>query len=264
MDSQTHQKYTILLIEDQKGDQEDKQWVQKQKLPYAFVVVGSVQELKDTLQQKRDYDLVLTDDRLKDGNIHDILDLLFNLNPEKEVQTLPIIVMTSYDHKTIISDIVKKGVYAYFLKDGDFQSFLPVTIKNAIEHSKVLKRWKNTEILLQSLYHQLSDYIDKGNGEIKEMHENLEQNYQIPISHTHRSEGAKQSKIHMNNLSHKFRTPLNVILPNIQMLRDQFFGALNGAQMERIDHIFRQGKKLLSIIEQLDCRVDDRHDQRGL
>ncbi|HEO64355.1 MAG TPA: response regulator [Spirochaetes bacterium] len=252
------QNYQLLVVEDQKRGQEDfKELVQKQKLSYDFMIAGSVQELKNILQQKKDFDLILTDDQLVDGNAYDILSFLSDLEDHAKIQIPPIIVLSKDDHDINVPDIIKKGAYAYFLKDHEFLSFLPVTIKNAIDHFETLKRWKKTESLIDNLYHQLNDYIEKGTGEIEAIHKNLEQNHQ-KLKPMDRLKKTTFSKTDLDNLSHKFRTPLNVILPNIQMLKDQFFGTLNGVQMERIDHIFHQGKELLSMIEQFDCKTNDK------
>ncbi len=250
------QNYQLLVVEDQKRGQEDfKQLVQEQKLPYDYRIASSVQELKSILQEKKAFDLILTNDQLVDGNAYDILSLLSDLEDNIKIQIPPIIVLSEYDHEINVSDIIKKGAYAYFLKDHEFLNFLPVTIKNAIDHFETLKRWKKTESLIDALYHQLNDYIEKGRGEIEIIHKNLGQNHH-KLRPVHQLKEATLSKTDLDNLSHKFRTPLNVILPNIQMLKDQFFGTLNGVQMERIDHIFHQGKELLSMIEQFDYKTD--------
>ena len=50
------------------------------------------------------------------------------------------------------------------------------------------------------------------------------------------------------SMSHELRTPLNSIIGFSSILRDEWMGPLNTEQKEKRAHIFRSGKHLLALI----------------
>jgi signal transduction histidine kinase/ActR/RegA family two-component response regulator len=55
----------------------------------------------------------------------------------------------------------------------------------------------------------------------------------------------------LSSMSHELRTPLNAILGFADLLRGQFFGALNEKQMDYVRQLEKSGKHLLSLINDL-------------
>ncbi len=55
----------------------------------------------------------------------------------------------------------------------------------------------------------------------------------------------------LSGMSHELRTPLNAIIGFSEVLRDQYFGALNHKQAEYVSDILESGKHLLSLINDI-------------
>lgn len=122
-------KYRILLVEDNELDQMAfKRAVEQNSLPYDCTIAGSVTEARGVLASAR-FDIVISDYRLGDGTAFDILDI---------AGRTPTILVTGAGDEEVAVKAWKAGAYDYLIKDIDrnYLKTVPITIENAIRHSK--------------------------------------------------------------------------------------------------------------------------------
>ncbi|MDD3268274.1 MAG: response regulator [Syntrophomonadaceae bacterium] len=136
----------VLLIEDDLIDQMAfKRAIIKQKLPYQYLVAGSIKEASRILSDHV-FDVVVSDFELGDGTLFDVLDIII----EKDV---PIIVTTGTGDEEIAVRAIKGGADDYMIKDPErnYLNILATTIDKAIESKKsILERKQAEEALLRS------------------------------------------------------------------------------------------------------------------
>ncbi|MDL1956236.1 MAG: ATP-binding protein [Candidatus Desulfofervidus auxilii] len=126
-------KYKVLFIEDDNICQICfKQFVKTKKLPYDYIIAGSVSEAKKILNSER-FDVVIMDYLLNDGTAFDIFDLITDT---------PIIFVTGAGDEEVAVKAMKKGAYDYLIKDPDrnYLKMLPTVVENAIKHKKAEQR----------------------------------------------------------------------------------------------------------------------------
>jgi len=122
-------KYKILLVEDNELDQMAfKRAVEQNSLPYDCTIAGSVKEARGVLASGR-FDIVISDYSLGDGTAFDILEL---------AGRTPTVLVTGAGDEEVAVKAWKAGAYDYLIKDIDrnYLKTVPITIENAIRHSK--------------------------------------------------------------------------------------------------------------------------------
>ncbi len=125
-------KYAILLVEDNELDRMAfKRFVEQSSLPYDCTIAASVCEARRVLAEKR-FDAVVSDYSLGDGTALDILNC---------VEGTPTILVTGAGDQEVVVKAWKAGAYDYLIKDIDcnYLKTVPITIENAIRHSKTEK-----------------------------------------------------------------------------------------------------------------------------
>jgi PAS domain S-box-containing protein len=128
-------KAKILFIEDDKIDQKAfKRLVEKQQLPYEYVLVESVKDAKKHLKTDN-FDIVLMDYMLTDGTAFDIFDSLVEM---------PFVMLTGSGDEEVAVKAMKSGALDYLIKDPErnYLKVLPVVIENALKHHKDEKMFK--------------------------------------------------------------------------------------------------------------------------
>ncbi len=149
----------ILLVEDNKVDQMAfKRFVEREKLPYDYAIVGSVAEAEDILATER-FDVLVIDYLLGDGTAFD----LFGRAGEG-----PIVVITGNSRENIAVKAMKAGATDYLIKDqeGKYLTVLPVTVENAIHLRK-------TEIELRQHRQYLEELVEERTVELTRVNEQL-------------------------------------------------------------------------------------------
>ncbi|MGC9398775.1 MAG: PAS domain S-box protein [Anaerolineae bacterium] len=130
----------LLLVEDDRIDQMAfKRAVERQELPYAYTIAGSVAAAQMALKENN-YDVILVDYLLGDGTAFELFDAM---------QAAPFIVMTGSGDEDIAVRAMKAGAYDYLTKDpqGNYLTTLPLVIEHAIE------RWRTAQELEQHRAH---------------------------------------------------------------------------------------------------------------
>ncbi len=125
----------ILLVEDDKVDQMAfERLVEREALPYDYVVAGSVSAAREILANAQ-FDAALIDYMLGDGTAFDLFD---------EIRGAPIIVVTGSGDEEVAVEAMKAGASDYLIKDpqGNYITTLPVTVENAIRHRRAEEELK--------------------------------------------------------------------------------------------------------------------------
>jgi len=129
----SNSRHRVLLIEDDKLDQiAFTRFVEKENLPYDCTVADSVAQAKKVLSSMQ-FDVVLSDYSLGDGNALDILDI---------IRQTPVIVITGAGAEDVAVNTWRKGAYDYLTKDLDrnYLKALPITVDNAIRYARTAQQ----------------------------------------------------------------------------------------------------------------------------
>jgi PAS domain S-box-containing protein len=136
----------VLLIEDDIIDQiAFQRAIREQNLPYNYAVASSVTAAVVILGNE-EFDVVISDFALGDGNLFDIMDTIVQKN-------IPIIVTTGIGDERTAVKAIKGGADDYIIKDNErnYLNILATTIEKAIEKkSSVIERKRAKEALLRS------------------------------------------------------------------------------------------------------------------
>jgi len=137
----------VLLIEDDKRDQTAFQrFVEAEKLPYDYMMAGSLSEAKSLLGSQK-YDVIVSDYYLGDDTGLDILNL---------VENTPLILVTGVGNEKVAIEAWRAGAYDYLTKDFDHEylKILPKTILNAIMRKRMEdtldRKQKNLEAIFDA------------------------------------------------------------------------------------------------------------------
>ncbi len=147
-------KIRLLLVEDDKVDQMAfERFVRDEKLAYTYTLAGSVAEAARLLAAK-EFDIVIADYMLGDGNLFDLFDLLADI---------PVIVTTGAGNETVAVKAMKAGACDYLIKDtaGHYLSTLPFTVESAVGHKRAEKELENYREHLGLLVRERTDRLEK-------------------------------------------------------------------------------------------------------
>lgn len=146
-------KAKILLVEDEEFDQISfKRFVQKENLPYEYLIANSVSEARSLIEQDK-FDIIITDYVLGDGTAFDLLQF------QKEV---PFILITGAGNEQIAVMAMKLGIRDYLIKDidGNYLKTLQLTIET------ILKK-KQEEIELLRYHERLEELVVERTRELE-------------------------------------------------------------------------------------------------
>jgi len=152
-------KLRILLVEDDQVDQlAFKRFVERENLPYDYVVAGSVSEARDALAATQ-FDAALIDYLLGDGTAFDLFD---------EVRDTPIVVVTGSGDEEIAVQAMRAGAYDYMVKDleGNYLKTLPVTVENALSRRRAEEELGRYREHLEELVEERTAELVKANEQL--------------------------------------------------------------------------------------------------
>ncbi len=124
----------ILVVD----DDPDMQFFLKKaldKFGATYEIADAIASAKSVLS-KGEWDLVLLDYKLPDGNGLEFLPIIQKMAPEAVI-----VVMTAYGSKNLAMEALKAGAYDYFTKPFKLEE-MEVVIKRALERSSLLKEIK--------------------------------------------------------------------------------------------------------------------------
>jgi signal transduction histidine kinase len=117
----------LLLVEDDKIDQiAFARMVEREGLPYAYSIAGSVAEAQELLEV-RSFDVIIVDYLLQDGTAFDLLDA---------VSDVPVVFTTGAGDEETAVRALKSGAADYLIKDvnRNYLKMLPVTVQNILRY----------------------------------------------------------------------------------------------------------------------------------
>ncbi|MDO9576669.1 MAG: SpoIIE family protein phosphatase [Candidatus Cloacimonadales bacterium] len=135
----------VLLIEDDLIDQMAfKRMVANFDLPYDYQVADCVHKALELLEEN-DFDIILADFNLGDGNAFDVF---------KEVNDTPFVLVTGSGDEATAVDAMKMGVKEYLVKDNErtYLQLLPVTVKQTLKHWELEKTQAKSQNKINMLF----------------------------------------------------------------------------------------------------------------
>ncbi|MBN2322795.1 MAG: PAS domain-containing protein [Spirochaetes bacterium] len=151
------EKLKILYVEDDEVDRlAFERVVKKEKLPYDYVIVETLEEA-DRLLDSGGYDVIVSDFMLPDGMALDLL---------KEHTDTPVIIVTGQGDEETAVRAMKMGAYDYLIKDpdGNYLALLPQTVSKTVER-------KNTEEELKRYKQDLEALVEARTEELRKSEE---------------------------------------------------------------------------------------------
>jgi PAS domain S-box-containing protein len=127
------ERYRILVVEDDRVDQLAlERFIAKQKLPFEYIVAGSVAEARMLLGADR-FDAVVSDFNIGDGDAFDVLAM---------AKGMPVVVVTGSGDEATAVKALKSGASDYLVKDHErnYLNILPATVENAIRRMRVVEQ----------------------------------------------------------------------------------------------------------------------------
>jgi len=143
IDEHNQIELNVLLIEDNQDDViAFKRYIKKEQLLYNCIIAESVTEALNLID-KNDFDIILSDFSLVDGNGFDILSVTKNT---------PIIVVTGTGNEEIAVNAMKMGAYDYVIKDiaYNYLKIIPSKINKVIESKLQKDNYKKMQIELKN------------------------------------------------------------------------------------------------------------------
>ncbi len=121
----------ILYVEDDARDADlTYRWLEQAAPDYRIQVTARISDAYRALQQRPlDFDLVLTDMRLPDGNG---LDLLGHIRSQN--LPLAVVVVTGSDDEEAVVAALRNGANDYIIKRSEYLADLPATLEAAVQH----------------------------------------------------------------------------------------------------------------------------------
>ncbi len=210
---------TIIVVEDETGALVTLCGILEDA---GYKVVG-LERGADALEmiRKSPFNIIITDIRLPDAGGLGILELAKEINPDAAV-----IMMTGYASVETAVDAVNQGAYAYFVKPVNPDE-IKTTIANALKQQRLSLQNK-----------KLVDRLQRSNKLLFEANEELSQ--------------ATQAKSEfLSHMSHKLRTPLNIIIGFSELMIDEAMGEINDNQRQCLSDILDSSHHLLNLINDI-------------
>lgn len=231
-----NQKLKILIVDD---DEVDRMAVRRALSKAGFQM--EIVEAEDTSTavvnfKDAKFDCIFLDYRLPD---RDGLELI------KELRLMgvkvPSIVLTSQGDEQIAVEMMKAGASDYLSKSRLSPETLSQTLRNAMRiHQAEMGAEKANKRLRES------------NKLLKQQNQELEnQRQQIELQNQQLIEASRLQSQFLANISHELRTPMNSIIGFSQLLLRQYPDTLSKKQLDMLNRIFNNAKKLMTILNEI-------------
>ena len=144
-------KHKLLYIEDDTIDvMAFKRHFVKEVNLFDYDIAVTIEEAITLLNKDNNYDLILSDNQLPDGQAIDILNL---------VKDIPVIIVTGAGDEQLAVGALKNGAYDYITKDAHYGylNVLPHTIRKALNHYNDRQKLRASENRYRQLVETAND-----------------------------------------------------------------------------------------------------------
>jgi PAS domain S-box-containing protein len=169
---------TVLIVEDEKLHLEKvKEAFNGLESEYSIHSAQTLQEAYQSISRKKP-DIILTDNRLPDGEGRDIV--------KKVANALPVIMMTAYGDEQLATSAMKEGALDYVVKKPENLAQMPKVIERSLREWKLIAEKKrlekeliNREKKYKSLFEESNDaiFIHNLEGEIVDLNKEAIQKF---------------------------------------------------------------------------------------
>jgi two-component system, sensor histidine kinase and response regulator len=155
-------KASILYIEENKFDRAAFQRFITSYPNINYDIASSLKEAREKLKNA-DFDLIVTDNNLQDGDAFDVLRLK---------DSMPVVVTAGTGNEEIAVKLMKAGARDYLLKDveSNYLKILPVVIENTLKNIKAEKALLESQLALEhsrELQEKKDEFISLASHELK-------------------------------------------------------------------------------------------------
>jgi signal transduction histidine kinase len=164
-----------------------------------------------SLIQDFDYDLVLTDLHMENGDGLTVLSQIRRQSP----LTISV-VLTGFASVESAIAALQEGAYDYLVKPCDIDS-MRHTIRRGVEHRRLMLAEQKARADLEQLNKELESRIEERTAELRTLNEEL-------------AEANRAKDVFLATLSHELRTPLTPVVGWIKLLRNGTLDASGVAQ----------------------------------
>lgn len=156
--------------------------------------------------REREYDLVLTDLRMEDGDGISVISEIRSSSP----LTIAVILTGFASVESAIASL-RQGAYDYLIKPCNIDD-LKHTVKRGLEHRRLMLAEQQARADLEALNRDLERRIAERTAELVKLNEDL-------------IEANRTKDVFLATLSHELRTPLTPVLGWVKILRSGSLGA---------------------------------------
>jgi signal transduction histidine kinase len=210
---------SVLILEDNTSDF-DMIVRQLQRAGYSAACRRAETEHEYLRGLDRKPDIILADYNLFGFDVLQALTLL-----RESRLGIPLIVLTGAVSEETVVECMKLGAADYLLKDRVLR--LGPAVKRALDEAELQRR-----------KHSAEQELVRKNAELEELYR--------------QSQAASRMKsAFLANMSHELRTPLTAIVGFTELLADSKVGAVVPAQRELLEHVLRNSRHLLHLINEV-------------
>ncbi len=207
-------------------------------------------EVKDSHQTlsaliNNHYDCIFLDYHLRNQNC---LTLIHKIN--SSAVKVPLVILINSGNEAIGGECIKAGASEYLIKSTLSSETIAQILRSAIR------------------IHRIKMQLDIANQQLKKSHEQLiikDKELATKQEHIEQQkiallEISKLKSFFLASISHELRTPMNAIIGFSQILLRPKFGNLTNQQMDMVERILNNGKKLLMLVDEI---LDFSHIEAG-
>ena len=191
------------------------------------------------------YDCIFLDYHLRN---QDCLTLIHKIN--SSAIKVPLVILINSGNEAMAGECIKAGASEYLIKSTLSSQTIAQILRSAI---RIHRTQMQLELANQQLKESREQLIIKGN-------ELAVKQQQIQRQKLALLEISRLKSLFLATISHELRTPMNAIIGFSQLLLRPKFGNLTNQQMDMVERILNNGKKLLMLFDEI---LDFSHIEAG-